>query len=114
MGNLLSWWHTAGCLLDVSTAIESRQEITLFRVFILRDRRMVFYAGSRQGERHVAGCLHGPETIPILGPACQSALAGSSMTTPQCTFTCVIHSHLLDGVAQSDSVLTVFLPASHV
>ena len=29
------------------------------------------------------------------------------MTTPQRTFTCVIHSHLLDGVALSDSALTV-------
>ena len=67
LGNLFPQRLIGGSLLDVSTAIENRQEITLFRVFILRDRRMMLYAGPHLSERHYALPSARPETIPFWG-----------------------------------------------
>ena len=63
------------------TSGESRQRVTPFRVSILRDRRVVLYAGSRSSECHVSAWQHGLRPIPF-GPAIQP-LGRVCMTTPQ-------------------------------
>ena len=67
LGNLFSRRLIGGSLLDVSTAIENRRKITLFRMFIFRDRRMVLYAGPRLSERHCALPSARPEALPFWG-----------------------------------------------
>lgn len=107
MGNLFRRWHTAGCLLGVSATTESRRRVTLFRVSIWRDRRAMLYVGSHRGGRLAGMWL--PDLRPF--PFWVQPLTGVgwfSMTTPQRTFTCVVPSHLLNGVTPSGSALTAF------
>ena len=65
----------------VLTTHESHQRVIPFRVSILRDRRVVLYAGSRSGEYHVSEWQHGRRPVPF-GPAVQP-LGRVCMTTPQ-------------------------------
>ena len=77
-------WLPARCL----TPSESHQRVIPFRVSILRDRRVVLYAGSRSGEYHVSAWQHGLRPVPF-GPAIQP-LGRVCMTTP--------HPHLYSSL----------------
>ena len=77
-------WLPARCL----TTSESRQRVIPFRVSILRDRRVVLYAGSRSSECHVSAGQHDQRPIPF-GPAIQP-LGRVCMTTP--------HPHLYSSL----------------
>jgi hypothetical protein len=77
-------WLPARCL----TSSESHQRVIPFRVPILRDRRVVLYAGSHSGEYHTRVCcmVRGQSHF---GPAVQP-LGRVSMTTP--------HPHLYSSL----------------
>lgn len=107
MGNLAHLRLAAGCLLGGSTATQSRRWVTLFRVSILRDRRTVLYAGSHASGRHARVWSHDLRPFPFWA-SLLTGVGWVSMTTPRCTFTCVIHSHLLNGVTSSGSMFTAF------
>jgi hypothetical protein len=62
------------------TPHESRQRVIPSRGSILRDRRVVLYAGSRSSEYHVSDWQHGRRPFPF-GPAVQP-LGRVCMTTP--------------------------------
>jgi hypothetical protein len=70
------------------TPHESHQRVISFRVSILRDRRVVLYAGSRSSECHVSAWQHGRRPFPF-GPAIQP-LGRVCMTTP--------HPHLYSSL----------------
>lgn len=107
LGNLSHLWLAAGYLLGVSASIESCKWVTLFRVSIWHDRRTVLYAGSRLGGRHARVWSHDLRPFPFWASLI-TGVGWFSMTTPQRTFTCVVHSHLLNGVTLSGSAFTAF------
>ena len=106
LGQSLPLGLAAGCLLSVSTATESQQWVTLFRVSILRDRRTVLYAGSHEWTPYKNVVVR-PETVPVWA-SLLTDVGWVSMTTPQHTFTRVVHSHLLNGVVPVGLALTAF------
>jgi len=69
--------------------------------------------GLRASERLSAMCPIDLETVPFWASlTCHPALAGSCMTTPRCTFTCVIHSRFPGQSCSPVQQFWLFFPLS--
>jgi len=99
-------WLPARCL----TTSESHQRVIPFRVSILRDRRVVLYAGSHSDEYHARVCCMVRDQSHF-GPACQPIWQGLHDDASTAPLLVVTHSHLLNGSLRSARGLPPFLPA---
>ena len=100
VGCLLHFWRASDGLLCSAHPFRA----TLGRCFM---------PGLRASERLSAMCPIDLETVPFWASlTCHPALAGSCMTTPRCTFTCVIHSRFPGQSCSPVQQFWLFFPLS--